>query len=64
MDRIKKEKIRGMTMATIGFLMLLLNALAYIFGWELKSSALTIMGLVFVVIGLGIARRNKFNIPK
>jgi hypothetical protein len=39
--------------------MLLVNALGYLFNWDIKSSASTVLifGLAFVVIGLGISRK-------
>jgi hypothetical protein len=45
-------------MAGVGFTMLLLNAVSYIFGWDTKSPLFTILGLTFVVIGLKIARKT------
>ena len=56
---MKKQKISGYIMAVIGFLMLVVNAIGYLFNLDIKHPALTVMGLVFVVIGMGIVRKNK-----
>lgn len=48
----------GAGMAIAGFVLLFINALSYIFGWDLKSPAFTVLGLVFVVIGMGTARKS------
>ncbi len=58
------KKISGYIMACIGFIMLLLNALSYIFDWNLKSPVFTILGLIFVVIGLKIARKTSNEISR
>jgi hypothetical protein len=57
MDKIDKRKTRGVVMTGIGFLMLLANALAYIFDWNVGNTAFTVLGLVFVVIGLKISKK-------
>jgi hypothetical protein len=49
---MNKQKTSGYVMVGIGFAMLLINALSYIFNWSIKNSAFTILGLVFVLIGL------------
>lgn len=41
----------------IGFVMLIVNVLAYIFQWDFKAPAFTILGLVFVVIGMKIVHK-------
>ncbi len=46
-------------MAIVGFVMVLTNALAYIFGWDFKNTAFTVLGLAFVVIGMKRARQTK-----
>lgn len=51
------KKNQGYFMAIIGFILLFYNTLGYIFGWENRSTALTILGLIFVVIGLKQARK-------
>jgi hypothetical protein len=52
------KRISGYLMAVTGFILLIINAIGYIFGLDFKSSALTILGLVFVVIGMGIERKK------
>lgn len=46
-------------MSVVGFILLLVNAISYIFDLEMKSSSLTILGLIFVVIGLKTRKSNK-----
>jgi membrane protein implicated in regulation of membrane protease activity len=52
-----ERQISGYIMATVGFVMILMNALSYLFGWDLKSPAFTILGLVLIVIGTKTARK-------
>jgi uncharacterized membrane protein len=52
------ERHQGYTMAIIGLIFLLYNTLSYVLGWESRSSAFTILGLVFVVIGMKRARKS------
>ena len=44
-------------MAGVGFAMLLLNATGYLFNWGTKTPVFTVLGLVFAVVGLKIARK-------
>jgi len=46
-------------MALIGFLMLVMNAAGYIFHLDIKHPALTVMGIVFVVIGMSMVKKSK-----
>ena len=55
----KQQKISGYFMAIVGFIMLLINAIGYIFNLDIKHPALTVMGIVFVVIGMGRVRKDK-----
>ena len=48
-------------MAVIGFLMLLTNAIGYVFNLDVKHPALTVMGLVFVVIGMKLFKKKQAN---
>jgi hypothetical protein len=57
MAKVDKNKIRGIVMAGVGFLMLLVNALAYILDWDIKNVVFTVLGLVFVIIGLKLFRK-------
>ncbi|MBP1918330.1 putative membrane protein [Youngiibacter multivorans] len=52
------NQLQGYTMAVLGLIFLLFNALSYIFDWESRSSAFSILGLVCVVIGMNRARKN------
>jgi hypothetical protein len=54
---MNKRQILGYVMVIAGFLVLLVNALAYIFNWELKHPALTVFGLISVAVGTQTARR-------
>jgi hypothetical protein len=49
-------------MAIIGLILVMYNALSYFFGWESRNSAFTILGLVFVVIGMKRVRNTKFTL--
>ena len=49
-------KARGQVMALIGGIILIYNGTGYISGLFQGRSALTILGLVFVVIGMKMAR--------
>lgn len=46
-------------MAIVGFVLLAINAIAYIFNLDFGTPALTVLGLVFVVIGMGMVRKTK-----
>jgi hypothetical protein len=50
------QLIAGYLVAGAGFCMILFNALSYLFDGPLKSPAIGIIGLIFVVIGLKSAR--------
>jgi len=54
---MKNQQLSGYSMAGIGFAMLLINAFSYIFNWDVKSPAFSILGLIFVGIGLNVARK-------
>jgi len=56
---MNKKQLNGYTMAIIGFLMIFVNALNYIFGWKIGSPILEILGLIFVIFGLNSVRKNK-----
>lgn len=51
------KKNQGYFMAAVGFILLLYNALAYILGWGNRNAAFTVIGLVFVTVGLKQARK-------
>jgi hypothetical protein len=52
-----EQQISGYIMAAVGFVMILMNALSYLLGWDLKSPAFTILGLVLIVTGAKTARK-------
>jgi len=54
-----KRKLSGYIMATVGFIMILADALSYIFSWELESPIFLILGVVFVIIGMRSYRKSK-----
>jgi len=55
-----EQEITGYIMAIVGFVMILINALSYILGWNLKSPAFTILGLVLIVVGAKTARKTSW----
>ena len=55
-----EQEISGFIMAIVGFVMILINALSYILGWNLKSPAFTILGLVLIVIGAKTAKKTSW----
>ncbi|MFH1046705.1 MAG: hypothetical protein V1738_00215 [Patescibacteria group bacterium] len=55
------SRLSGYIMFIVGFVMLLINALGYIFDWEISAPAFTVLGLVFVVIGNKIVRGSKMG---
>ena len=60
----KKNKnaiISGYIMAIIGFLLILYNALNYIFGWNEGSTPLSVIGIVFVAVGMGIVKKSSLK---
>ncbi len=57
MQNNKQDKIRGFIFIIVGFLMLLINAVGYIFSLDIKNPAFTVIGIVFVVIGSKITRK-------
>ncbi len=52
----EKRQLSGYPVAVAGFTLLVINALSYILDWEIKSPAVTVIGLVFVVLGMRLAR--------
>ena len=55
---MENHQISGYGMMITGFVMILVNALSYLFQWDLKSPAFTVLGLVLVVIGAKTARKS------
>ena len=50
------KKTKGYVMASVGFLMIVFNAISY-FTSDSTQPALLILGLVFVVIGMGWTKK-------
>jgi membrane protein implicated in regulation of membrane protease activity len=57
---MEEQQISGYIMAFVGFVMILMNALSYLLGWDLKSPAFTIVGLVLIVIGARTAKKSSW----
>lgn len=49
---MNKNKTQGIIMVIVGFMMLLTNAFGYILDWDIKNPAFTVLGLIFIIIGL------------
>lgn len=58
-QKTNNKKISGYIMTIVGFVMLAVNAIAYLFNLDFKAPALAIMGIVFVVIGMGYVRKSR-----
>jgi len=52
------KKLAGYVMAGVGFLMVLVNALAYVLGWNGEHTPLLIIGLVLGATGLNLTRKR------
>jgi len=52
---LSRKKTTGQVMAAVGFLMILLNALDYLFGLDGNLIPLLIIGLVLVVNGMSFS---------
>jgi hypothetical protein len=44
--------VKGLVMVICGFVMILVNALSYLLGWNTNFTPLGIIGLVFVAVGM------------
>ena len=52
----------GLILAILGFLLILLNAIDYLANWQSVPSGLTIIGLMLVVVGIALEKKeNKSN---
>lgn len=54
---MNKQQLSGYSMAGIGFLMVFVIVLSYVFNWDNISPAFAVMGIIFIATGLRIARR-------
>jgi hypothetical protein len=57
MNKINENKISGYVMAAVGSAMILANAIGYIFNLDITSSAFSILGIVFLVMGMKLVRK-------
>lgn len=53
---VLSDKLKGILMAALGFVLVIINAMSYLLDWEVKSPVSSIIGLVLVTIGLKRAR--------
>jgi hypothetical protein len=53
------NKTRGTIMAGVGLILIIIQALNYILHWGYETSAIGIIGIVFVVIGMNMTREKK-----
>lgn len=56
--KLDRKKGLGYAIFAMGFVMLLVNAIGYVFGLGLERPALTIFGLVFVAMGMNFTRKR------
>lgn len=55
---MNNPKYSGYFMAITGFLMLVINAVSYIFKYGMNSPVIVILGIMFVVIGMMTIRKS------
>jgi hypothetical protein len=55
------KKVAGYITAIIGFLMIVFSALNYLFGWNMQTSGITVIGIVCIVIGTGIVKKTRIS---
>jgi hypothetical protein len=57
---MNKQKILGYLMAIVGFIMILINAIGYIFNINITSPVISTLGIIFVAIGMmNVRKYNK-----
>ena len=49
----------GLILAILGFFLILLNAIDYLANWQNVPSGLTVIGLMFVVVGIALEKKEK-----
>jgi predicted membrane protein len=54
---VNKKKITGYIMAIIGIIIILYNAINYIFGWKLDTP-IGVIGIVLLAVGMGPVRKS------
>jgi hypothetical protein len=55
---MENHQLSGYGIMITGVIMILVNALSYLFDGDLKSPAFTVLGLVLIVIGAKTARKS------
>lgn len=55
----KSNRTTGIVMGVVGLLLLLLNALNYLLGWNSIDSSIGIIGIMLVVIGAGMVKSSR-----
>jgi hypothetical protein len=53
-----RKKTSGYVMASIGLLLILANAFNYVLGWDGEFVPLMIIGLVLVVTGMNLVKKD------
>jgi len=57
----KTQKLFWLVIAFLGLFMIMFNALDYLFDWDKISSAIGIIGLVVVAVGMKKVKKLKNN---
>jgi hypothetical protein len=55
---MEERRLSGYIMAITGFIMILINALSYLFHGDFRSPAFTVLGLVLIVIGTATIKKS------
>jgi membrane protein implicated in regulation of membrane protease activity len=58
---MEERQLSGYVIVITGLIMILINAMSYIFNWDLKSPVFTILGLILVVIGARTVKKSSQN---
>lgn len=53
------KKVLGYLIAIIGFILILISAINYIFSLNFQTTALFVIGIVFIIFGMGIVKKIK-----
>jgi hypothetical protein len=59
LKNMSKAKISGYVMAITGFVLILINALDYIFNWGLETPIFGMLGIIFIAIGMKNVRKSR-----
>jgi protein-S-isoprenylcysteine O-methyltransferase Ste14 len=52
------QRMIGLVLAAVGMLLLVLNAIDYLLGWNQIGSWMSAIGMMLAVIGAGLAHRR------